>query len=108
MPEAESTALIAKLRKHIENEKYITRVFYEQPGDSVIWDNTAVAHRAGGGTWAGKFRRDIRKWMTFDNSPEEWGENDKNSIKHLAGPIIEAKHAEIYGEDGKVFDFDED
>lgn len=108
MDREESTELIKKLRKHCEQEKYITRVFYEQPGDVVVWDNTAVLHRAGGGTWAGKFRRDIRKWMTFDNSPEEWGLNSKDSVKHLAGPIIQAKHDEIYGKDGKVFDFDED
>lgn len=108
IPEPESTELIKKLRKHVEQDKYIMKLHYEQPGDVVIWDNTAVLHRAGGGTWAGKYRRDIRKWMTFDNTPEEWGLNERGTPKHLAGPIIQAKHDEIYGADGKVYDFDED
>lgn len=108
MPEPQSSELILKLRKKVEESKYVAQVFYEQPGDVVIWDNTAVVHRAGGGTWQGKFRRDVRKWMTFDNTTEEWGLNDKNSQKHLAGPIIQAKHEELYGAEGKVYDFDED
>lgn len=87
------------------------KVYYDQPGDMVIWDNTATVHRAGGNEgegWAGKYRRDIRKWMVFDGSEEEWGENDKGTPKFLAGPIIQAKHEEIYGQSGKVWDFDED
>lgn len=111
MDEEESTALILKLRKHVEKEKYITKVYYDQPGDVVVWDNTAVLHRAGGNEgegWAGKHVRDLRKWMAFDNSPEEWGLNEVGTPKFLAGPVIQEKHDEIYGKEGKVFDFDED
>ncbi len=111
MEERESTELILKLRKKVEEDKYVMKVYYQQPGDVVIWDNTAVVHRAGGNEgegWAGKHRRDIRKWMIFDNTPEEWGLNPVDSKKHFAGPIIQAKHEELYGADGRVFDFDED
>jgi len=111
MDEEESTALILKLRKMVEREKYVQKVYYDQPGDVVLWDNTAVVHRAGGNEgegWAGKHVRDLRKWMVFDNSPEEWGLNDKSTKKFLAGPVIQAKHDEIYGKEGKVYDFDED
>lgn len=111
MPEPESSELILKLRRKVEEEKYLLKVYYEQPGDVVIWDNTATMHRAGKGEgegWAGKYVRDIRKWTVFDNSPEEWGLNDKKTEKFLAGPVIQAKHDEIYGQDGKVWDFDED
>ncbi|ORY25071.1 hypothetical protein BCR39DRAFT_485819 [Naematelia encephala] len=111
MDPAESDALILRLRKMVEQPKYVTKVYYKQPGDVVVWDNTAVVHRAGGGEgegWAGKYVRDIRKWMVFDNTPEEWGMNEVGTPKHLAGPIIQAKHDEIYGKDTKVFDFDED
>ncbi|CAD6590223.1 MAG: hypothetical protein TREMPRED_005653 [Tremellales sp. Tagirdzhanova-0007] len=111
MDEDESTRLILKLRKMVEQDRYVTKVYYDQPGDVVLWDNTAVVHRAGGNEgegWAGKYRRDLRKWMVFDNSPEEWGLNQKGTPKFLAGPVIQAKHDEIYGKEGKVYDFDED
>ena len=77
----------------------------------MIWDNTAVVHRAGrdeGTGWAGKHPRDVRKWMAYDNSIQEWGRNARGTPKHLAGPIIQAKHDELYGKSGKVFDFEED
>ena len=111
MDKDESDKLILRLRKMVEEPKYVSKVYYDQPGDVVIWDNTAVVHRAGGNEgegWSGKHVRDIRKWMVFDNTPEEWGLNSRDSPKHLAGPIIQAKHAEIYGKEGKVYDFDED
>ena len=111
MDESESTALILSLRKMVEQDRYVTKVYYDRPGDVVLWDNTAVVHRAGGNEgegWAGKYRRDLRKWMVFDNSPEEWGLNQKGTPKFLAGPVIQAKHDEIYGKEGKVYDFDED
>lgn len=111
MDAEESSALILRLRKMVEQDKYVAKVYYKQPGDVVVWDNTAVVHRAGAGEgdgWAGKHVRDIRKWMVFDNTPEEWGHNDKGTKKHLAGPIIQAKHDELYGASGKVWDFDED
>lgn len=111
MPEPQSSELILKLRKMVEEDQYVMKVYYDQPGDVVIWDNTAVVHRAGGGEnggWAGKYRRDIRKWMVFDGSEEEWGANERGTPKFLAGPVIQAKHDEIYGQSGKVWDFDED
>ena len=111
MDEPQSTELILRLRKKVEEKKYVAKVYYQQSGDVVIWDNTAVVHRAGGGEgdgWAGKYVRDIRKFMVFDNTPEEWGHNEVGTPKHLAGPVIQAKHDELYGKEGKVFDFDED
>jgi len=112
MLEEDSSKLILRLRKKVEEEKYVTKVYYDQPGDVVIWDNTGVVHGAGrneGEGWAGKYRRDLRKWMVFDNTPEEWGHNSRDSKKFLAGSVIQAKHDEIYGEGQKVdFDFDED
>ena len=111
MNSKESDELILKLRKRVEDPKYVAQVYYQQPGDVVVWDNTAVVHRAGGNEgegWSGKHVRDIRKWMVYDNTPEEWGLNSKDSPKHMAGPIIQAKHDELYGKEGKVYDFDED
>jgi len=111
LPEKESSELILRLRKSVEQEKYVAKVYYKQPGDVVVWDNTAVVHRAGGNEgegWSGKYVRDIRKWMVYDNTPQEWGLNERGTPKHAAGPVIQAKHDEIYGKEGKVYDFDED
>ncbi len=111
MGEEESSKLILRLRKMVEQHSYVAKVYYKQAGDVVLWDNTAVVHRAGGNEgegWSGKHRRDLRKWMVFDNMPEEWGLNKVGTPKFLAGPVIQAKHNELYGEDGKVYDFDED
>lgn len=110
MEESASSRLILRLRKMVEQDKYVTKVYYKQPGDVVIWDNTAVVHRAGGNEgegWSGKHRRDVRKWMTFDNSPEEWGLNDETTPKQNAGGLIQQKFEEIYGKEGNVGDFDE-
>ena len=111
MESKQSDDLILKLRKKVEEPKYVAKVYYQQPGDVVIWDNTAVVHRAGGNEgegWAGKHVRDIRKWMVYDNTPEEWGMNERGGQKHLAGPIIQKRFDELHGVEGKVYDFDED
>ncbi|KZO98717.1 Clavaminate synthase-like protein [Calocera viscosa TUFC12733] len=111
MDEAESSALILRLRRLVEQPKYVLKLYYQQPGDVTIWDNTAVVHRAGGDEgegWSGKHKRDIRKWMAYDRSVQEWGRNEPGTPKHLAGPVIQEKHNEIYGTEGKVYDFDED
>ncbi|ORX35935.1 alpha-ketoglutarate-dependent 2 [Kockovaella imperatae] len=111
MDPKESDELILRLRKMVEQPKYVAKVYYQQPGDVVIWDNTAVVHRAGGNEgegWSGKHVRDIRKWMVYDNTPEEWGMNERGTPKHLAGPVIQAMFDELHGIEGKVYDFDED
>jgi len=105
MDEKESSALIQKLMQHAEQEKYITPVYYKQPGDVVMWDNTAVMHRAGKGDWAGRHRRDIRKTTTYDNTPEEWGLNDKSTPKFLANPVFVARHEELFGKDGLAMEY---
>ncbi len=110
MDETLGKELILRLRKKVEEPKYVAKVYYKQPGDVVIWDNTAVVHRAGGNEgegWAGKHVRDVRKWMTYDNTEEEWGHNSKDTPPFLAGPVLIAKHEELFGKQ-KVFEFDED
>ncbi|KAF2875210.1 alpha-ketoglutarate-dependent 2,4-dichlorophenoxyacetate dioxygenase [Massariosphaeria phaeospora] len=76
LPQERSAALLKQLLEHTTQEKYRMSVPWENVGDLVIWDNTCVLHRAGGGTFAGKYRRDLRRTTVHDASSTAWGEND--------------------------------
>jgi len=106
MSQEEGWALIQKLLKHTTQDKYVYKNFYKDAGDVVIWDNTAVLHRAGPGTYAGKYRRDMRRATMFDNTPEEWGFNHKDDPKPNAMEVIQKRHNELMGSNEKGFDFD--
>ncbi|KAL7622144.1 hypothetical protein AAE478_007646 [Parahypoxylon ruwenzoriense] len=75
---AHSWDLIQRLNQHATQKKYTTTVQWDSPGDLVIWDNRAVLHRAGGGTFEGKYRRDLRRTTVHDDSPTAWGCNAKD------------------------------
>ncbi|KAF2651587.1 alpha-ketoglutarate-dependent 2,4-dichlorophenoxyacetate dioxygenase [Lophiostoma macrostomum CBS 122681] len=72
-----SDQLIKKLLDHVSQEKYRISVPWVNPGDLVIWDNTCVLHRAGPGTFAGKYKRDLRRTTVHDGSSTAWGLNEK-------------------------------
>lgn len=79
--EAKSDALLKRLLDHTTQEKYRTSVAWENPSDLIIWDNTCVLHRAGSGTFAGKFKRDLRRTTVHDASSTAWGLNDPSLSK---------------------------
>lgn len=54
--EPKSTELIEALLEHATQPKYVVSVEWQQPGDLVAWDNTCVMHRAGKGTFMGKYK----------------------------------------------------
>jgi alpha-ketoglutarate-dependent 2,4-dichlorophenoxyacetate dioxygenase len=56
-------------------------VEWENEGDLVVWDNTAVMHRARGGEYEGKWRRDMRRATVHDDSIHAWGLNEKSNIR---------------------------
>lgn len=84
--EAEQLAqLLDKLTTHAELEKYRLSVEWKNPGDMILWDNRRVVdvgsqgktltpshrtvmHKAGPGTFAGKFIRDVRRATVLDSS----------------------------------------
>ncbi|RFU35443.1 hypothetical protein B7463_g865, partial [Scytalidium lignicola] len=78
IPEEKSTQLIDTLKKHCTQDKYVFPVKWENVGDLVIWDNRCVMHRAAGGSFEGKYRRDLRRTTVHDDSPTAWGLNDPN------------------------------
>lgn len=79
VPEPDSTLLIEKLLTHATQEKYVFSVEWREEGDLVCWDNTAVMHRAGEGTFMGRYKRDMRRTTVHDGSSTAWGLNDKSS-----------------------------
>lgn len=74
-PEA-SKKLFDKLFVHATQDKYRLMVEWENVGDLVIWDNTCTMHRAVGGEFAFKYKRDMRRATVHDDSSQAWGLNE--------------------------------
>lgn len=80
MSQEESDELLESLRAHARQPKYIHVVDWHHDGDMVMWDNTAVLHRATDGSgYIGKHVRDVRRTSCFDEGKYAWGENDSNN-----------------------------
>lgn len=76
MTAEESKPLMDKLWVHLAQPKYICTINYENNGDMILWDNRAVLHRATtGGSYDGKYRRDMRRTTVKDWGKYAWGEN---------------------------------
>ncbi|KAF2474093.1 taurine catabolism dioxygenase [Lindgomyces ingoldianus] len=75
IPGDESNALLKKLMDHVTQPKYVLSVDWFNESDMVAWDNTCVMHRATGGSFEGKFRRDMRRTTVHDDSTTAWGLN---------------------------------
>lgn len=70
----ESKPLSDKLLKHVDHDRNIYTVEYEQNGDMVLWDNTAVLHRATSTEgYGGVYRRDMRRTTVKDVGPSAGG-----------------------------------
>lgn len=76
-----SAALFNRLFTHATQPKYVLRVNWENAGDLVLWDNTAVMHRAVGGSFEGKYRRDMRRATVHDGSAAAWGLNERSEAR---------------------------
>lgn len=96
MSHEESNPIFDKLWNHLTQEKFVLTIYWENDGDAVMWDNTAVLHRATStGVYGEKYVRDMRRTTTKDDGkqipvfcpsdtlltitgPYGWGENDPN------------------------------
>ena len=76
-----SQELVDKLYQHAQQPKYILSVEWESNGDLILWDNTCVMHRASGGSFEGKYRRDMRRTTVHDSSSYAWGLNEKSNVR---------------------------
>jgi len=75
IPASQSSNLLKQLMEHATQEKYRMSVQWKNVGDLVIWDNTAVMHRAGKMT--GRYARDMRRTTVHDDSSQAWGLNQE-------------------------------
>ncbi|KAK3387273.1 alpha-ketoglutarate-dependent 2,4-dichlorophenoxyacetate dioxygenase [Podospora didyma] len=71
-----SAELVALLNEHATQDSLTVSIEWDKPGDLVIWDNTAVLHRAGRWDGEGKYARDLRRTTVHDSSPTAWGMNE--------------------------------
>jgi alpha-ketoglutarate-dependent 2,4-dichlorophenoxyacetate dioxygenase len=78
---AKSQALFDMLFKHATEERYKLCIEWHDIGDLVIWDNTCTMHRAVGGAFAYKYRRDMRRATVHDDSSQAWGLNEKTDVR---------------------------
>ncbi|KAF9776801.1 hypothetical protein IL306_004966 [Fusarium sp. DS 682] len=77
----DSLELFGKLFDHATQEKYRLEVEWQNVGDLVIWDNTCTMHRAVGGPFAYKYRRDMRRATVHDDSAQAWGLNEHTDVR---------------------------
>jgi alpha-ketoglutarate-dependent 2,4-dichlorophenoxyacetate dioxygenase len=76
----ESAPLLDRLLDHVSQDKYMLTVEWENNGDMVMWDNTAVLHRATpGGAYTTKYVRDMRRTTTKDSSSYGWGADPRET-----------------------------
>jgi alpha-ketoglutarate-dependent 2,4-dichlorophenoxyacetate dioxygenase len=95
LPKESSDKLLDELIEFATQEKYVCSVEWEQDGDLVIWDNTCVMHRATGGSFEGRFKRDMRRTTVHDGSGTAWGLNSVGERKlGFVDPVV-AKAAEV-------------
>ncbi|PWY94410.1 2,4-dichlorophenoxyacetate alpha-ketoglutarate dioxygenase [Aspergillus sclerotioniger CBS 115572] len=81
----ESQAILDRLFDHATQDKYIIEMEWKDVGDLVVWDNTCTMHRAIGGEFMTKYRRDMRRATVHDDSSQAWGFNPK-SDEHMGLP----------------------
>lgn len=70
-----SRALVRRLNEHVTQPRYVVSVGWRGAGDLVVWDNRAVLHRAAGGAFEGRWKRDMRRTTVHDDGAQAWGLN---------------------------------
>lgn len=76
-----SQELVDKLYKHAIQDSNTVEIEWKTPGDLVIWDNTCTMHRAVGGPFLRKYKRDMRRTTVHDSSSTAWGLNEHTDVR---------------------------
>ncbi|GIK05271.1 hypothetical protein Aspvir_009375 [Aspergillus viridinutans] len=76
-----SQALFDYLFKHATREANTVEIEWQKPGDLVVWDNTCTMHRAVGGPFLRKYKRDMRRTTVHDSSSTAWGLNEHTDVR---------------------------
>ena len=61
-------------------EKYTIEGPWHGVRDLVMCYNTCVMHRATGGSFEIRFKRDMRRTSVYDRSSTAWGPNEKGDV----------------------------
>jgi alpha-ketoglutarate-dependent 2,4-dichlorophenoxyacetate dioxygenase len=81
MDPEKSRALLDMLYEHAKQPRHILEIEWESVGDLILWDNTCTMHRAVGGAFEGKHRRDMRRATVHDGSSYAWGLNEHTDVR---------------------------
>lgn len=77
----ESRSLFTQLFEHATRDSNTVEIEWQGPGDLVVWDNTCTMHRAVGGPFLRKYKRDMRRTTVNDSSSTAWGLNEHTDIR---------------------------
>ncbi|KAF1918749.1 hypothetical protein BDU57DRAFT_442944 [Ampelomyces quisqualis] len=81
LSEEEGQNVIRNLLSHATQEKYTFEVEWEADGNIIIWDNTALMHKACRGNFEGRYVRDMRRATVHDASSTTWGFNERTDLR---------------------------
>jgi alpha-ketoglutarate-dependent 2,4-dichlorophenoxyacetate dioxygenase len=81
MDPEKSRALLDMLYEHAKQARHTLEIEWESVGDLILWDNTCTMHRAVGGTFEGRYRRDMRRATVHDGSSHAWGLNEHTDVR---------------------------
>ncbi|PGG99750.1 hypothetical protein AJ80_09294 [Polytolypa hystricis UAMH7299] len=87
MSDDESQILLDELFTHATQPKYRQLVPWENDSDLIMWDNTAVLHRATGGAYLAENVRDMRRTTSHDTGVHRFGMNDPTKPFQQGLPI---------------------
>lgn len=76
-----SKEIIDAVYKHACNPKYVVSIDWQNDSDLILWDNTCVMHRAAGGSFEGRYKRDMRRATVHDGSSHAWGLNEQSTTR---------------------------
>ena len=77
----ESQTLFTHLFEHATRDNNTVEIEWQGTGDLVVWDNTCTMHRAVGGPFLRKYKRDMRRTTVHDSSSTAWGLNEHTDIR---------------------------
>ncbi|KAJ5087484.1 hypothetical protein N7456_011100 [Penicillium angulare] len=76
-----SQELFDKLYNYAKRDENTVEIEWQSVGDLVIWDNTCTMHRAVGGPFLRKYKRDMRRTTVHDSSSTAWGLNEHTDVR---------------------------
>ncbi len=87
MSEEDSQKLVDQLFEEAAKPEHRFLMEWKNDSDLILWDNTAVLHRATGGTYLTKHVRDMRRTTSHDVGPHGMGVNDPTKPFRQGLPI---------------------